>query len=64
MYHDTIALKQSTHFLYNPILQWGLLAMFLYNNVELVNEQLIGKCLTLNWGGGQKQQNCLSVYHW
>ena len=34
---------------YNPTLQWRLLVMFLFINIELVSEQPIGKCLTLSY---------------
>ena len=48
--------KQLFH---NPMPQWGLLVMLLYINIELVNKQLIGKCLTLNYSTATELSLCL-----
>ena len=43
----------------NPTPEWSLLVMFLYVNIELLNEQLIGKCLILSNLYTTKMSLCL-----
>ena len=45
--------------LYNPTLQYDLLATFSNINIELVNEQSVWKCLTLSYYKMKKISLCL-----